>query len=217
MSEKGRLLPSGKDHDSRPIKYATHSKPCRNSEMAIRLPQPLLTAASWTMLHAPASAQPLFAGAMRLLGMPNSARFVRFAMDFEAALHSDDWQAVEQHFAPDACYEVRNMGPAPERMEGRGEIIRGFRRSLDGFDRQLERKVRVVEGPVEQGDCVRFVWVGDYRRAGAPPLVISARQCVRFKAGLIVELVDDYLPGYGEAAGAWLAEHGEGLNPSYLA
>ena len=179
----------------------------------MKIPQPVLSAFGRIALDLPVG-KPFVRAALSLVGMRRTARFVDYVIDFERSLADDDWSRVEPYFAPDAVYEVRNSS-FDCRLEGPRAIVDGFKTSLNGFDRQLERSLRLQEGPHEQGDRVTFVWVGRYVRAGAPPLVISARQSARYHEGAIVHLSDEYLPGEGDRVAEWLEQHGEGLSPAY--
>lgn len=179
----------------------------------MKIPQPILSTFGRIALDLPVG-RPFVRTALSLVGMRLTARFVDYVIDFERSFADDDWSRVEGYFSPDAVYEVRNSS-FDCRLEGPRSIVEGFKTSLNGFDRQLERSLRLQEGPHERGDRVTFVWVGRYVRAGAPPLVISARQSARFHGGSMVHLSDDYLPGSGDRVAAWLEQYGEGLSPAY--
>lgn len=138
-----------------------------------------------------------------------------YATAFEQTYDDDDWSRVESFFAPDAVYEVRNSALAC-RLEGRGAVLAGIKRSLDGFDRRLpKRALEVVDGPHEDGDAVTMGWTATYRVSGSAPLVLRGRSTARCRDGLIVELIDEYPDGMDAEVGVWLAEHDPGANPAY--
>ena len=146
--------------------------------------------------------------------MPLSARFVNYAIDFEAAYVTGDWSRIGSYFTSDAIYCVRNSNFDCE-IRRPGNIIAGFKRSVDGFDRKLKRSLWVVDGPDENQDSTSFIWHGVYRCNDCPPLSLSARQTACYRDGLIERLTDEYLPGCADAAANWLNEHKPDLDPSY--
>lgn len=181
----------------------------------MKLPQPLLSFAAKLALQTPFVHKASFRAGLGLIGRPKTGRFLSYTVDFERAYTSDRWDAIEPYFAPDAVYEVRNA-PFACRLEGAPQIIQGFRRCLDTFDRQLERNLWVFDGPHETGDRVTFRWKGLYNRPGEPPLRLEARQTAIYRDDLIVDLSDEYAPGVDAAIEKWLDEHGRGLVPTYV-
>ena len=102
-------------------------------------------------------------------------RFIAYALDFEQTYDDDDWSRLEHHFAPDAVYEVRNTAFGC-RIEGAPAILRGLKKSLDGFDRRLPKRViDLVDGPTEDGEVVRVGWTATYTVPGAPSFVLRGR------------------------------------------
>jgi len=142
-------------------------------------------------------------------------RFLEYAQDFEKTFDDDDWSRLERHFAPDAVYEVKNA-PFACRLEGRAAILRGLKKSLDGFDRRLpKRALEVTEAPKEDGETVTVGWAATYRKAGAPPLVGRGRTSARYRGEVIALLVDEYPKGAGPAFAAWIRDHAPELDASY--
>ena len=182
----------------------------------MKLPQTVLSAFARIALATPPVGKPFVRSVLSVVGMARTARFTDYVIDFERSFRDDDWSRIEPYFAADAVYEVRNTN-FDCRLEGPRAIVEGFKTSLDGFDRRLERSLRLTEGPHERDDRVTFVWVGRYVRRGAPPLVISARQTARYLNGRIAALSDEYLPEHGERIAEWLERYGEGLSPAYEA
>ena len=180
----------------------------------MKLPQFIPSATSNLSLRAPRFCRPTFAPVLRALGLKHTACLLRYATDFEMAYNDDCWNNVAQHFTKDAIYEVKNTSFAC-RLNGCDVIITGFKKSLDGFDRHLTRRMRVVEGPSETSDRLSFVWRGMYNASGIPPLELSARQTLIFDGERIAHLTDDYLPGYGESARKWIETHRPDLSPAY--
>jgi hypothetical protein len=137
-------------------------------------------------------------------------------MDFEKTYDDDDWSRLEHHFAPDAVYEVRNTAFAC-RLEGVPAILRGLKKSLDGFDRRLEKRaIALADGPTEDGDVVRMGWTATYTKPGAPPFVLRGRSTVRYRDGVIAELIDEYPDGMDVEAAAWAAAHAPEMNAAYV-
>jgi hypothetical protein len=143
-------------------------------------------------------------------------RFFEYAQDFEKTFDDDDWSRLECYFAPDAVYEVRNA-PFACRIEGRSAILRGLKKSLDGFDRRLpKRSFEVTEAPKEEGQIVTVGWAATYAKPGAPPLKGRGRTTARYEGDLIVELVDEYPEGGGPEFERWIRDHAPGLDASYV-
>ena len=165
-------------------------------------------------LRSPSWGKPIFVAGLRLIRKPLTARFVKYAIDFEVSCKTDDWSGVDGYFTPDAIYRVRNSSFDCE-LRQRDNIILGFKRSLDGFDRKLNRSPRVVEGPSEKGNTVTFIWSVKYSKDDCPPLELSATQTAHYRDGLIELLTDEYLPGHGDKAAEWMKEHSPDVDPSY--
>lgn len=147
--------------------------------------------------------------------MGPTLRFLSYAEDFEKTFADDDWSRLERHFAADAVYVVRNT-PFVCRLEGRDAILRGLKKSLDGFDRRLPvRSTEVVEAPTESGDAVSVGWTATYSKPGSPALVTRGRTTARFRDRRIVELTDEYPDGVGETMERWIRDHAPDLDPSY--
>ncbi len=142
-------------------------------------------------------------------------RFMAYAADFEKTFDDDDWSRLEPYFAEDAVYVVEGI-PQACRLEGRDAILRGIRKSLDGFDRRFDGRVIEPDGPPEvEGRRVVLRGAVHYDTPGLPRLSLRMQESAELDdAGRIVELRDTYPEGQDEAL-AWLAEHGAGLDPSY--
>lgn len=147
--------------------------------------------------------------------MTNLDRFVEYATEFEKTFGDDDWTRLERFFHPDATYEVRGISFGC-RLEGRPTILRGIRRSLDGFDRRCDsRDIDLTDPPEERDGVVTLGWKGTYTRGDAPPVTLRGRSRARYEDGVIVELSDTYEPEAAAQIEAWLKQHGGGLDPSY--
>jgi len=188
----------------------------------MKIPQPILSYVAKVALRTPPIGKPIFRTALNVLKMPLTSHFVDYVIDFERAYKNDDWTHVEAYFSPDAVYEVRNTN-FDCRLQGPKNIVKGFKRSLDGFDRKLKRTIEVIEGPNEHDDKVTFVWVGRYESPKLRPLsaeypdvvVVSARQTAHYQDGLITMLIDDHLPGNKERYTTLLKSYGHIFNPAY--
>jgi hypothetical protein len=143
------------------------------------------------------------------------ARFIEYAQDFETTYDDDDWSRLERHFAPDAVYEVRNTSFAC-RLEGPRAILRGLKKSLDGFDRRMpKRVVAPTDDLKEEGDTLIVAWTATYSPPGVPVFVLRGRSTARYRDGVIAELIDEYPEGMDEEAAAWVATYAPGLDASY--
>jgi ketosteroid isomerase-like protein len=143
--------------------------------------------------------------------------FTAYARAFEAAVASGEWAPVAECLAPDAVYEVRGAVPFAGVLEGRDAIVRGMRRSVDGFDRRVTRRRLEVRSIQRLDDARLHVELfAAYEKEGAPPVDFSVTSEVEVREGAVVGLTDRYDHRAG-AALAWFGAHGEGLDPRYAA
>jgi hypothetical protein len=148
--------------------------------------------------------------------MGPTIRFIEYAQAFEQTFDDDDWARLERYFAPDAVYEVRNTSFAC-RIEGRVAILRGLKKSLDGFDRKLaKRSIAITDPPSEDGDRMTVGWTATYEKPGAPAFVLRGRSTVRYRGEVIAELVDEYPDGMSDEAASWVRDHAPELDASYV-
>lgn len=143
-------------------------------------------------------------------------QFLAYAADFETTFDDDDWSRLAPYFAADAVYEVRNSSFAC-RLEGPAAILRGIKRSLDNFDRRLPKRVLGLTGPPTViDDRIAITWTATYSTAiGGPPLVLRGRSSMRYRDGLLVELIDEYPDGMDAEVAAWTAAHAPGCDVAY--
>ena len=146
--------------------------------------------------------------------------FADYAAAFEETFADDDWSRLEQYFAEDARYEISG-GPFATTIDGRDAILKGLKKSLDGFDRKFDyREIELTSGPTltatEEGDEIRMTWKVHYRMNGAPDISLPGGSMLRVNDGVIQLLRDEYNDAELGEIGAWLAEHGAGLDGSYI-
>jgi hypothetical protein len=140
--------------------------------------------------------------------------FLEYAQAFEKTYVDDDWSRLERFFAPNATYTVAGVG-ADCRIEGREAIFRGLRKSLAGFDRKFSERIVDFSGtPSGSGNVVEAPWAVVYKKPGAPDFHLRGRSTARYESGVIAALRDDM--EVDEAGAAWLAKHGQGLDPTYV-
>jgi hypothetical protein len=143
-------------------------------------------------------------------------RFLEYARDFEATYADDDWSRLEQYFTEDAVYTVRGLPAFACRIEGRDGILRGLRKSVDGFDRRCERRVEVVGDPEVSENRVVVGWAVTYQRPGSPELRLPGRSTAEYAGAEIKALADDFGPMDETAVDDWIRAYGDGLDPSYV-
>jgi hypothetical protein len=146
--------------------------------------------------------------------------FMDYAGAFERTYVDDDWSRLAQYFPEDATYEVRG-GPLACEISGREEIFAGLKKSIDGLDRRCsDRQLEVVDGPhiaeTGAGQEVSVGWNVIYQYGEAPTFTLPGRSVFTIANGLIVAMRDEYDDKEMESVGAWLLEHGEGLDGSYV-
>ena len=142
------------------------------------------------------------------------ANFMEYAQAFELSYDDDDWSRIERFFAPDAVYDVRSSFGC--RLIGRDAILRGFKKSLDGFDRKMaKRTIDITDPPVEAGDTMTVGWTVWYEKPGAPRFGLRGRTTARYRGDVIAELVDEYTDEMGKEVEAWVRQYAPGFDPSY--
>ena len=146
--------------------------------------------------------------------------FMDYAAAFEETYLDDDWSRLAPFFAEDAMYEVRG-GPLACKITGREKIFSGLKRSLDTLDRRCNgRKIDVTSGPeitpVEGGNELGVGWHVTYQFGSAPQAGFPGRSVVKIVDGVIVSLRDEYSDEEMAPFADWMAEHGEGLDGSYV-
>lgn len=147
--------------------------------------------------------------------MTPEERFFEYALAFEQTYADDDWARLERYFADDATYEIRNV-PFACKLVGRAAVLRGIKKSLDGFDRRCaSRHVELTAPPRTDGDTVTVDWAGTYTWPGAPDLRFRGRSIATVRDGRIVALADEYPDGEGAQTAAWMATHAPELDASY--
>lgn len=139
-----------------------------------------------------------------------------YATAFEVTYEDDDWERLRPYFAADAVYEVVG-GPMACRIEGADNILRGLKKSVDGFDRQLDsRRIDLPAAPVVEGDTLKLQWVVTYTRDDSPPGELLGRSEATVRDGVIVELRDFYDDAELAPFGEWLARHAPDLDGTYV-
>lgn len=142
-------------------------------------------------------------------------RFLAYAQDFEKTYKDDDWQRLRQHFADDAVYEVKNS-PVACRLEGCDAILKGIRKSLDGFDRKFTvRRIEVRAAPELLENGVAVAWAGIYEKEGVGSVTITARTEARYDGDRILYMTDAYDPPSAESFD-WFRRYGGAFDGSYV-
>ena len=189
----------------------------------MKIPQPILSYSSKIILQTPPFSKLIFRTALKALNKPLTSRFIEYVIDFEHAYQNDDWTQVETHFSPNAVLEVSNS-TFDCHVQGPKNIVKGFKRSVNGFDRKFKRVIKVVEGPHEDQEKITFVWVARYERLEpssvsepCPDVIdVSARQTAYYnKDGLITKLIDDHLPGNKQRYAELYKNYGHLFDPAY--
>ena len=146
--------------------------------------------------------------------------FMDYAAAFEETYIDDDWTRLLQYFPEDASYEVRG-GPMACQISGREAVFAGLKKSLDGLDRRsLQRQLEVTDGPhvasTGDGSEVSLGWNVIYHFKEAPEMTLPGRSVFNIANGVIVAMRDEYDDSELAAVAAWMREHGQGLDGSYV-
>jgi len=147
--------------------------------------------------------------------MNPARRFIEYAADFEKTYADDDWSRLEPYFAEEAVYVVTGSPAFACRLEGRDAILRGLRKSVDGFDRHCERRVEVLGEPEVGENRVVLHWAVTYSRPDAPELRLPGRSTAEYAGEKIEKLCDDFGPLDEAEVTGWIRDYGDGLDPSY--
>lgn len=133
--------------------------------------------------------------------------FLCYAGAFEQTVVDDDWERIERLFDPKAIYAVESRVVGAT-MVGPDAICAGLRRSLDGFDRRFDsRRLEPLGRPEVFEDGCRIDWKAHYRKAGVEDLTLRGSSLVRFRDGLLVQMVDTFSEQDEAAFQAWQARN----------
>ena len=118
-------------------------------------------------------------------------RFARYALRFERAFKSDDWEPVKACFDRDARYVVVGaLPPYDGEVRGADAIVQRFQRMLNDFDRTFDRRsVRLVGFPRVVAGELHMGWKAKYT-LGSRSATLNGRSRCRFAGRDIVELHD---------------------------
>lgn len=146
--------------------------------------------------------------------MTKIEQFLSYAAAFEQTYVDDDWQRLEKYFTDDVTYRVSGLPTAYE-LHGRDNMLRGIRKSLDGFDRKMTvRKIVPTAPPTENDGKVMFQGFVRYQRADSPPVELHATLVAEFDGDRICNMHDTFK--IDAAGGQWLARYAHDLDGSYV-
>ncbi|MBW8815314.1 MAG: nuclear transport factor 2 family protein [Caulobacterales bacterium] len=143
------------------------------------------------------------------------SQFVAQRRAFEAAYEDDDWSRLDEFFHEDVTYEVMNM-PFHCVIQGLAPMLAGIRRSIEGFDKRCVRTVGLDRVVREEGANVIVHSAMQFERPPAPPTLTRLWEIATYRDGRISRLIDLYDPGAAAEYERWMAEWGQGLDPSYV-
>jgi len=132
-------------------------------------------------------------------------RYLAYADAFEESYVDDDWSRIEPFFTLGAIYAGE-----PE-ARGREAVLTKLKRSLDGFDRRMDRRVLDLETPTVKDSTLRVRWKVAFTKRGLPDLVISGVEIADFEGDRIARLSGEFDPDAAKAMGEWMAAHGKAL------
>lgn len=144
------------------------------------------------------------------------AVFGAFAAAFEETYADDNWERLRQYVDDAAVYEVEGAG-FDCRLEGPDAIFAGIKKSLDGFDRQLDsRAIELLGDPVIDGDTVTLEWAVTYTKEDALDFVLRGRTQASIADSRIIWMKDSYSEEMTVEAAKWLGKWGPGLDGRYI-
>lgn len=130
-------------------------------------------------------------------------RFTRYALRFERAFKTDDWEPVRECFHPNARYLIAGSGsPYDGETRGRDAIVELFQRMLNELDRKFDkRSPRLASWPRVQNGEIDLRWSVRYTLRGERTVLTGRTKC-QFVGGDILELRDTLDP---DECARWLA------------
>jgi SnoaL-like domain len=145
--------------------------------------------------------------------MTKIEQFLSYAAAFEQTYADDDWRRLEKYFTEDATYRVSGLA-RPYELHGRDNILRGMRKSLDGFDRKMAvRTIVPTSPPMEKDGKVTFRGFVRYQRADSPPAELHATLVAEFDGDRICNMHDTF--ELDDANRQWLGRYTRDLDGSY--
>lgn len=146
--------------------------------------------------------------------------FMDYAAAFEETYLDDDWSRLTPFFKMDAMYEVRG-GPMACEIQGRDAILKGLKKSIDGFDRRCDgRTLEITDGPhvraTPAGQEVSIDWLVNYRRGESPVMGLRGRSVITVADGCITAMRDEYNDAALAPVLTWLQQYGADLDGSYV-
>ena len=133
---------------------------------------------------------------------------------FETAYVNGDWAPLGKRFDENATYEAIN-GPFHCVLKGRAQVLAGFERSVERFDKLCKRTLGIDTWIQEEGANVIVFSGMRFERDGAPPIYAKLCEIATYRDGLIERMIDIYDPESRAAFEAWMAKWGQGLDPRY--
>lgn len=136
-------------------------------------------------------------------------RFQAYAAAFEETYLDDDWNRLEDFFAPEATYQVQGLPAFAIDAKGRDDVLAALRDAINRFDRRCASRTLELTAPPEvTDDTVTLYWAASYTLEGAPPIRIPGIEAATYDdQGRIVQLVDRYEADAADAFSAWASEH----------
>lgn len=129
-------------------------------------------------------------------------RFLEYADAFEQTYADNDWSRLESYFTEDASYQFED-----QRADGRAAMLEMLRGSVDGLDRQMDRRAPKFAAPTADGNTVHMDWQVTYTKSGCPDLVIAGHETAVFEGDRIATLRDELAPGARTALATWMSEN----------
>jgi hypothetical protein len=136
--------------------------------------------------------------------MLNVLRFAAYALAFERAYRTDDCRKVGKYFTGGARYLMNGGPPFEGESRGRAEIVEGFRRSVDAFDRKFDRRIpRITTVPRTRDGWLTFGWQVTYVKGEDRFRLHGTTHC-QHQRGRIAVLRDAMDPTDCAAAAIWI-------------
>lgn len=141
--------------------------------------------------------------------------FIQYALAFEQAFATDQWQLLTPFFADDAMHLVEDGGPFAGEERGAAAIVEGLRSVVNAVDRRFDVRIpAIIEGPMLSPDGIWMRFRLTMRKHGLPDLVVEGEHRTVHQNGRITEFRERLAMGHGERARRYLLEHDASLRPA---
>jgi hypothetical protein len=139
-------------------------------------------------------------------------QYLNFALTFESAVASGNWQRLAPYFTDDAVSEIE-ASALGHRVTGRDAVLAAFKRACTNFDLRFDaREPLWLACPTLVGNVVHVPFVVHFHRQGLPSMSLRGEEWNHFRDGRIERHAERF-ENEPEIL-AYLKQHDRGLRPT---